>query len=83
VFTARYGLSPYIKQIRFVLKGLIWLIYRICNLAIVVVLLIKSLYYELWTVMGMNESLICVARKNRKMMKITEKKTGIREQNDK
>jgi hypothetical protein len=26
VFTARYALSPYIKQIRFVFKGLIWLI---------------------------------------------------------
>jgi hypothetical protein len=24
VFTARYALSPYIKQIRFVFKGLIW-----------------------------------------------------------
>jgi hypothetical protein len=28
VFTARYGLGPYIKQIRLFLKGLIWIIYK-------------------------------------------------------
>jgi hypothetical protein len=31
VFTARYALSPYIKQIRFVFKGLIYVIYTKCR----------------------------------------------------
>jgi len=36
---------------------------------------------ERWTDMKINENLICVGRKNRKkMMKIAQKKTGIREQ---
>jgi hypothetical protein len=40
------------------------------------VLLIKTLNYEPGTDVGMNENLICVGRKNRKIMKFNGQKRG-------
>jgi hypothetical protein len=53
VFTARYALSPYIKRIRFVFKGLIVIIIRtkiFCILLVILNFFIIFMYLYLWLV---------------------------------